>query len=222
MNSYKITYVVDEGETEQTYITERTEAAARKFFKKVSDGREIVDVELYETDAQATKAQERETLEKIKAMVAELGPQSYLATAFDGAFEDAEQNIEFDAAFSMKARADSAEEKLREMGSEYNALKQDAARLEAERDAAREELEALRGKQLPEQLRRDLLEMLAAEAQASRARMAEAADKMAVCAENPGCVLFKDSVARYRAEKARAEAMEQRAAELEAMEGGAA
>lgn len=218
MNSYKITYVAGEGETEQTYVTERTEAAARKFFKKVSDGREIVDVELYDTEAPATKAQEREILEKIKAMVAELGPQSYLATAFEGTFEDAETNIENDFAFSMKARVESAEEKLREMGSDYNALKRDAARLEAERDAAREELEALWRKQLPEGLRRDLLEMLTAEARASRARMAEAAEKMAVCAENPGCVLFKDSVARYRAEKARAEAMERRATELNAME----
>ena len=48
--------------------------------------------------------------------------------------------------------------------------------------------------------------------------MAEAADKMAMCAESAACVLFKDSVALYRAEKARAEAMEQRAAELAAME----
>ena len=221
MNSYKITYVAGEGKTEQTYITERTEAAARKFFKKASGGREIVDVELYDTEVSATKEQERETLEKIKAMVAELGPMSYLATAF----EDAETNIENDFAFSMKARVDSLEEQLREAGSKYNALKTDAAHLEAERDAAREKLAAaqeqiaaLKRQQLPDALRRDLVDMLTAEAQASRARMAEAADKMAVCAENPGCVLFKDSVARYRAEKARAEAMEQRAAELDAME----
>ena len=96
MNSYKITYIVGEGETEETYITERTEAAARKLFKKASGGREITDVELYDTDAPATKDQERETLEKIKAMVAELGPQSYLATAFEGCFADAESNIEND------------------------------------------------------------------------------------------------------------------------------
>lgn len=225
MNSYKITYVAGEGDTEQTYITERTEAAARKFFKKVSGGREIVDVELYDTEASATKEQERETLEKIKAMVAELGPQSYLATAFEGTFEDAETNIENDFAFSMKARVESLEEQLREAGGKYNALKTDAAHLEAERDAAREELAvaqeqiaALKRQQLPEELRRDLVETLTAEAQVSRARMAEAADKMAMCAESAACVLFKDSVARYRAEKARAEAMEQRAAELAAME----
>ena len=60
--------------------------------------------------------------------------------------------------------------------------------------------------------------MVTSEAEASRARMAEAADKMAVGADNPGCILFKESVACYRAEKARAEAMEQRAAELDALE----
>ena len=32
MNRYKITYIVDEGVTEDAYITERTEAAARKVF----------------------------------------------------------------------------------------------------------------------------------------------------------------------------------------------
>ena len=94
-------------------------------------------------------------------------------------------------------------------------------------DYAQEQVDALKRQQLPEELRRDLWVMVTTEAEVSRARMAEAADKMAAGAENPGCVLFKDSVARYRAEKTRAEAMEQRAAELDAMEpksekGGAA
>ena len=38
MNRYKITYIVDKGETETTYITERTEAAARKVFRAASKG----------------------------------------------------------------------------------------------------------------------------------------------------------------------------------------
>lgn len=50
----------------------------------------------------ATKDQERKVLAQIKKMVAELGENSYLATAFDGAFELAEQNIEDDAAYSTK------------------------------------------------------------------------------------------------------------------------
>jgi len=217
MNEYRITYTLD-GEEHRSNITERTEKAARKRLQGVYKAAEITDVELTDTDAPATKEQERETLEKIKAMVAELGSGSYLETAFAGVFEDAETNIENDFAFSMKARVESAEEKLREMGSEYNAVKMDAAHLREQLADAQAQIAALTKRQLPEELRRDLWVMTTDEAEASRARMAEAADKMAVGADNPGCVLFKDSVARYRAEKARAEAMEKRAAALDAME----
>lgn len=51
-----------------------------------------------------TKKQEREVLKQIKTLVAELGSDSYIATAFDGAFDDAERNISDDAAYSYKAR----------------------------------------------------------------------------------------------------------------------
>lgn len=225
MNSYKITYIVGEGETEETYITERTEVAARKLFKKASGGREITDVELYDTDAPATKDQEREALEKIKAMVAELGPQSYLATAFEGCFADAESNIENDFGDSMQRRWENSMEELSAAKEEINRLKAEIAAaqkkeetLQGQFDFASQHIKKLERQQLPEQLRRDLWVMVTEEAEASRARMAEAADKMAAGADNPGCVLFKDSVTRYRAEKARAEAMEQRAAELDALE----
>lgn len=50
----------------------------------------------------ATKEQERKTLEKIRKMVAELGENSYLASAFTGAFELAERNIEDDAAYTTQ------------------------------------------------------------------------------------------------------------------------
>ena len=224
MNEYRITYDTTEGNGQLTII-ERSEATARRAFKTNHKGAEISDIELIDSDVSATKDQERETLEKIKAMVAELGPQSYLATAFEGCFEDAETNIENDFAFSMKSRVETAEEKARELGSQYIAAKTDATHLKAQLDdtlaqlaAAQEQIAALKLQQLPEQLRRDLWVMVTDEAEASRARMAEAADKMAIGADNPGGVLFKDSVARYRAEKARAEAMEQRAAELDALE----
>ena len=136
-------------------------------------------------------------------------------------------NIEEDAAYSFPGRVNILEDQLREMGSKYNAARSDAEVLRSQLDYAQEQVDALKRQQLPEELRRDLWVMVTTEAEVSRARMAEAADKMAAGAENPGCVLFKDSVARYRAEKTRAEAMEQRAAELDAMEpksekGGAA
>lgn len=225
MNRYKITYIVDEGETETAYITERTEAAARKVFKAASKGREITDVELDDTDVPATKEQERETLSKIKQMVEELGPQSYIAAAFDGCFDVAEQNIRDDAAYSLKARVEEAEERLKEMGSVYNAAKMDATHLRTQLDnafvqlkSAQEQIATLKRRQLPEQLRRDLWVMATNEAEASRAKMAKAAHKMAVCADNPNCVGFKESVAEYRKEEQRAESMEQMADELDAME----
>lgn len=226
MNSYKITFHYPESGNETAYITERTEAAARKgLVKRFGKDAEIVDIELHDTDANATKEQERETMEKIKAMVAELGPQSYLATAFEGVFEDAEQNIEDDAAYSMKSRLEIQAQRAIERGYEVDQLKADlaAARsdvevLRSQLDHAQGQIDTLKRQQFPEELRRDLWVMVTTEAEASRARMAEAAEKMAVGADNPACVLFKDSVALYRAEKARAEAMEQRADELDALE----
>lgn len=56
----------------------------------------------------ATKEQERKALEKIRKIVEELGEDSYLSIAFDGCFEDAEENIENDFACSWKQRAQSA------------------------------------------------------------------------------------------------------------------
>lgn len=55
-----------------------------------------------------TKEQERKALAQIKKIVEGLGKDSYIATAFEGAFEDAEINIRDDAAYSMKSRWDSA------------------------------------------------------------------------------------------------------------------
>jgi len=59
----------------------------------------------------ATKDQERKALASIKKIVEGLGPQSYIATAFEGCFEDAEQNIENDFACSMKGRYEAEHEK---------------------------------------------------------------------------------------------------------------
>lgn len=56
-----------------------------------------------------TKEQERKALEKIKRIVSELGDDSYVATAFEGCIELAEENITNDFALSMKSRCESAE-----------------------------------------------------------------------------------------------------------------
>lgn len=59
-----------------------------------------------------TKDEERKALARINKIVEALGEDSYVATAFEGCFEDAEENIENDFACSWKQRAESAQEKL--------------------------------------------------------------------------------------------------------------
>lgn len=49
-----------------------------------------------------TKEQERKALEKIRKIIAELGTDSYVGTAFNGCFEWAEKNIENDFANDPK------------------------------------------------------------------------------------------------------------------------
>lgn len=64
-----------------------------------------------------TKDQERKALEQIRKIVASLGEDSYIGTAFEGCFEIAAENIENDFACSMKQRkeaAEAAEDSLRE------------------------------------------------------------------------------------------------------------
>lgn len=127
MNEYKITYA---GESEgYRIITDRTEAAAKKFFRETAKeldlGRITIEsVELLNTNALASKRNERETLEIIRQLVADLGEQSYLATAFEGCFEDAESNIENDFGDSWKRRCESAERKLDEAQAEIESLRE--------------------------------------------------------------------------------------------------
>lgn len=56
----------------------------------------------------STKDEERNALEKIRKIVDSLGEGSYLSFAFDGCFDDAERNINEDAAYSWKSRYEQA------------------------------------------------------------------------------------------------------------------
>lgn len=59
-----------------------------------------------------TKDQERKALAQIRKIVEGLGENSYIAMAFEGCFEIAEENIDNDFGCSMKNRAEAAEAKL--------------------------------------------------------------------------------------------------------------
>lgn len=66
----------------------------------------------------ASKEEERKALDKIKKIVESLGEDSYVGTAFEGCFGDAEMNIENDWALSMNGRWQDAEQKVEHLKAE--------------------------------------------------------------------------------------------------------
>ena len=102
-----------------------------------------------ETDM-TTKEQERKALEQIRKIVAGLGKDSYIGTAFEGCFEIAEENIENDFGCSMKQRAESAEreataqKKLADkFAAEYKALSEKKREMSAEMDKMLDKIDYL-------------------------------------------------------------------------------
>lgn len=72
-----------------------------------------------------TKDQERKALEQIRKIVAGLGENSYIGTAFEGCFEIAEQNIDNDFVCSIKQQYDSEFAYRCKIEDELKAVKQE-------------------------------------------------------------------------------------------------
>lgn len=72
-----------------------------------------------------TREQERKALEQIEKIISALGADSYVATAFDGCFEDARENIENDFALCMKDRYESERKRSEDLGREIERLRAD-------------------------------------------------------------------------------------------------
>ena len=107
MNTYEISFQRSNGTAVTDRVVAATPGEAKKLFKEIYRHSEEfwskdLKVELVAEGVPATKDQEREALEKIKAIVEALGPDSYIGTALEGCFEIAERNIENDFACSMK------------------------------------------------------------------------------------------------------------------------
>jgi len=151
MNIYKITFTRENGTQGADHFTAATEKQARKDFNECyrHGTGVIVSVELVRTDAQATKQQERDALAKIRQIVDTLGPESYLATAFEGCFDLAAENIENDWGCSMadrvrraEKRAAELEDKLAESVKDYEAAHAAAHAVAEEKDAEIAKLKA--------------------------------------------------------------------------------
>lgn len=144
MNTYKIIFTRENGTEGSDNFTAPDEHQARRDFKECyrHGTGTIVSVELIRSDVPATKQQEREALDKIRKLVEQLGPDSYLATTFEGCFDLAAENINNDWACSMADRANRAEkraaeleDKLAESVKDYEAAHAAAHAVAEEKDA---------------------------------------------------------------------------------------
>lgn len=144
MNTYKIIFTRENGTQGDDHFTAINERQARKDFGECyrHSTATIISIELVSTNTPATKQQERDTLEKIRKMVEQLGPDSYLATAFEGCFDLAAENIDNDWACSMADRARNAERHVAELEDKLSEAVKDYEAAHAATHAVAEEKDA--------------------------------------------------------------------------------
>lgn len=144
MNTYKIIFTREDGTQGTDHFAAINERQARKDFGECyrHSTATIISIELASTNAPATKQQERDTLEKIRKMVEQLGPDSYLATAFEGCFDLAAENIDNDWACSMADRARNAEKRVAELEDKLSEAVKDYEAAHAAAHAVAEEKDA--------------------------------------------------------------------------------
>lgn len=87
-----------------------------------------------------TKNDERKALEKIKKIVEELGDDSYIAVAFEGCFDIAEENINNDFACSMEQKYNNEHEQVVRLFKEISDWNDDYLKQEAEIKRLKEEI----------------------------------------------------------------------------------
>ena len=190
-----------------------------------------------------TKAQERAALEKIKKIVNDLGEDSYVATAFEGCFEMAEENINNDWACSMLQRAEGNANRAAAMQNraevaekEVEALKAKVADLqdeliESEKDyeaahaAAHEiaeqkdaEIAALKGQLMSKKLYIGLYNHLTDIIDQANERIMAASERLADLADCPNDIAVAGILKSMKAEKNRRDDAQQMLSSLEALE----
>lgn len=130
-----------------------------------------------------TKEQERQAIQKVRKIVEGMGENSYLATAMEGVLETAEQNIEDDAAYSLKGRAEVAEKEASELKKENEklrkALKEQQERAERLESRCNEAYSELQRYTLPDWMQRELDKMVQTGIERVNREINEAADGMA-------------------------------------------
>lgn len=200
MNEYRIT---DSAGITCNPITAVNEKEARKIFWatcKWAVG-DITKIELIRENVPATKAQEREALEKIKAIVATLGPRSYVGTALEGCLEDAEVNIENDFGDSMKARWQEAEKRVAQAVKETTAVKEELEQVRKHLQTAESAVDFYRDKVLDSDDIADVFQLVGDKLAAIQEDIKTAAERIIEGAEEPESDAFKSAVKYHRASK---------------------
>ena len=214
MNTYKISYQFPGSSYEDAVVTAPDQRAAEKAFKASFKGTglkapDIFNVELVAENTPATKDQEREALEKIKAILDTLGPDSYVGTAFEGCLEIAEENIENDFACSMKQRVEAVvventrlkekvkelEDKLAESRKDYEGVRSFSREVVAEKDA---EISRLKNMVLSDDDLTDCIQMAREAAYGYLLEMEKAAASVVELAEDPTSPEFVQAVKDHR------------------------
>lgn len=238
MNTYEISFQRSNGTAVTDRVVAATPGEAKKLFKEIYRHSEEfwskdLKVELVAEGVPATKDQERGALEKIKAIVEALGPDSYIGTALEGCFEIAKENIENDFACSMKQRVEAVvventrlkekvkelEGKLAESEKDYEAAHAAAHEVAEEKDA---EIAYLKGKVASLAAKvpsaddlTDCIQMARDSAYSYREKMEEAAASVVELADDPSSPEFTKAVKDHRNAKAAYEYAEALASRLE-------
>lgn len=231
MNTYEISFQRSNGTTLSDRVVAATPGEAKKLFKEIyRHGEELqskdLKVELVAEGVPATKHQEREALEKIKAVVESLGPDSYIGIALEGCFEIAEQNIENDFACSMKQRVEAVvvensrlkekvkelEEKLAESEKDYEAAHEAAHLVSDKKDA---EISRLKALVLSDDDLTDCIQMARDASFCYQEQMEAAAALVVELADDPSSPEFTKAVKDHRNAKTAYEYAEALASRLE-------
>ena len=195
MNEYKVLEISGSGEL-TVNITAISEKDARRIFREryTGTGQREITVTLVRENVPATKQQEREALEKIKAIVATLGPRSYVGTALDGCLVDAEVNIENDFGDSMKARWEAAEKRVAQAVKETAEAKEELAQVRRELQTAEDDVNFYRDKVLDSDDLTDLAQLVDSYISGLRDKVKAAEAAILEYAEHPETTTFVDAV----------------------------
>lgn len=154
-----------------------------------------------------TKEQERQAIQKIRKIVEGMGENSYLATAMEGVLETAEENIEYDAAFSLKGRAEVAEKEASQLKKENEELRETLKNAEERvknlESRCNEAYSELQRYTLPDWMQRELDKRIQTELERTEREMREAADGMAAAIGEEGRMAAQaaDEAKRYREQR---------------------